>query len=70
MSRAEDRPASDDDTLLSLNQLAERWSMSRTGVSQVLERGGIPSIYLGGCRSGTRRVRLSAVRAYEQKCEA
>jgi hypothetical protein len=69
LQRQTDRET-DSDAFLSINDLAERWRMSRTGAIQVLERAGIPSVYLGGRRRGTRRVRLSAVLDYERKCEA
>ncbi len=55
----------EEDRLLSPNELAKRWSLSRTGVINIVERAGIPSVYLGGVARGSRRFRLSDILAYE-----
>ena len=56
--------------LISPRQLAERWAMSRTGVINVCQRAGIPTIYIGNTPRGSRRFRLSDVTRSESTCTA
>ena len=66
MTRHSDRKA--DEAMISPEDLARRWSMSRTGAIRVAERAKIPSIFLGGVERGARRFRLRDIQAYEEKC--
>lgn len=50
-----------EDRLLTVPQVAERWSCSRQHVYNQLARGGLPSVTLGR----SRRIRVTDVVAYE-----
>ncbi len=56
--------------LISPNQLAARWAMSRTGAIQICERAEIPSLFIGSTPRGSRRFRMSDIEAHERRCLA
>ncbi len=52
--------------LLTVEETAHLLSLSRMSVYRLIQRGDLPSIKIGG----SRRVSMSALRAYLQKLEA
>lgn len=53
--------------LLSVNDVAQRWAVSRSTVTRVLDAAGVSAVYLSGARRGVRRYRVSDIRAFETR---
>lgn len=51
--------------LVSPDELARRWSVSRSTVIRVLDSAGISAVFLSGAKRGVRRYRMSDISAYE-----
>lgn len=53
--------------LLSADQVAERWAISRSSAVRILERARVPALFLSGMPRGIRRFRLSDIEAIEAR---
>jgi len=69
------RPDSDDNAVgiierfVSVKTLAQEWDCSKTTVSRLVERAGVPAYYFGNSRNGTKRYRRRDVDDYLHRIE-
>lgn len=57
--------------LVGLQEIAERWSVSRQTVRRILTREGVRPVYLGGgARNATLRFRFSEVVSVEDRSQS
>jgi hypothetical protein len=59
-----------DRIFVSMKTLAEQWDCSKTTVSRLLEKAGVPAFYFGRGRNGSKRYKVDDINRYLANLES